>query len=143
MADSAGSDSLIRPEPQVPAPDPITSKSTSAYVLVGTLSLMLVLGWALYDEMYGLRPWKSMQQEFVEREDAFLRRSKRQAKKSETEIKASPEFQKIALDAKEARDSAAPALKDIDSQVKQIDSHGRYSYGSGFDQDHEERFYFS
>ncbi len=122
MADSAGSDSLIRPEPQVPAPDPITSKSTSAYVLVGTLSLMLVLGWALYDEMYGLRPWKSMQQEFVEREDAFLRRSKRQAKKSEAEIKASPEFQKIALDAKEARDSAAPALRDIDSQVKQIDS---------------------
>jgi cbb3-type cytochrome oxidase cytochrome c subunit/cytochrome c551/c552 len=122
VADSAGSDSLIKSEPQAPAPDPITGRSTSAWVLISALALMAVLGWALYDEVYGLRPWKSMQQQFVERENAFLRRTKRQAKKSEAEIKASPEFQQIAADAKAARGKIAPVLKEKDTRVKEIDS---------------------
>ena len=54
-------------EDTAPAPDPIVSRSTSAILLVSALLLTGVLVWSLYDEVYGMRPWKSYQQSFVKR----------------------------------------------------------------------------
>jgi cytochrome c2 len=91
-------------------------------MLVCALLLSLVLGWALYDEIYGLRPWKSIQREFVERENAFLTRTQKRAKRSEKEIKSTPEYQQLADEAKAASDKVAPIVKDKDAQVKQIEA---------------------
>src|SRR3712207_8028562 len=43
------------------------SRSTSAIMLVSALLLTVVFAWSLYDEVYGMRPWKSLQQSFVKR----------------------------------------------------------------------------
>ena len=55
------------PEPtpagQIPD-DPVTGQSLSGYYLIASVLLMASLGWALWDEFYGLRPWKSYQQRF-------------------------------------------------------------------------------
>ncbi len=122
MADSAETDAIVKKEPEGPAPDPIASRSTSFALLVCALLLSGVLGWALYDEIYGQRPWKSMQQEFVRRENRLLRRLKKNAGTTEKEVKESAEYQQLAAEAKTERDRIEPEKKGIDSQVKVIDA---------------------
>ena len=74
MAETPDTDKLARRDPDAPAPDPIVSRSTSAILLVSALLLTVVFAWSLYDEVYGMRPWKSYQQSFVKRYDRYLRR---------------------------------------------------------------------
>ncbi|HEY9405169.1 MAG TPA: c-type cytochrome [Pyrinomonadaceae bacterium] len=108
-------------EPDVPARDPIISRSTSNILLVCALLLMASLAWALYDEAYGQRPWKNIQQEFVSRYNRYLKRLKRTGTQSEKEVKASAEYQELDRAAQEARNAAAPRKREIDAQVKFID----------------------
>ncbi len=110
-----------RREPEPPARDPIITRSTSNILLVCALLLMASLAWALYDEAYGQRPWKSMQQEFVSRYNRYLKRLKRTGTQSEKEVKESEEFKELDLAAREARQAIEPRKREIDSQVKFID----------------------
>ncbi|HEX2268247.1 MAG TPA: hypothetical protein VHH35_01860, partial [Pyrinomonadaceae bacterium] len=94
MADSpAPGESLVRrDEPELPDRDPIVSRSTSGWMLVSALLMTISIAWALYDEAFGQRPWKSMQREFVSRYTRFLDSVKAKAGRSEAEIKESPEY---------------------------------------------------
>jgi hypothetical protein len=83
-------ESLIKREADLPAADPIASKSTSGWMMVSALLLTISIAWALYDEAFGQRPWKGMQREFVARYTRYLDSIKNDAGKSETEIKESP-----------------------------------------------------
>jgi cytochrome c2 len=117
-------DALARREPEAPAPparDPIISRSTSNILLVCALLLMASLAWALYDEAYGQRPWKGMQQEFVSRYNRYLKRLKRTGTQSEKDVKASAEYQELARVAQEAEQDAAPRKQEIDREVKFIE----------------------
>jgi cytochrome c551/c552 len=119
-------DKLVKAEPQAPAADPVVSRSTSGIVLVCALLLMASLGWALYDEAYGQRPWKGVQREFVTRYNRYLKRLKRDKQKdqeagTEKEIKQRPEYQELDAQARDARAAVDPQLKDIDKQVGFID----------------------
>jgi hypothetical protein len=68
VADSpAPGESLVKKEVELPANDPIASSSTSGWMLVSALLMTISIAWALYDEAFGQRPWKGMQQEFVSR----------------------------------------------------------------------------
>ena len=88
-------DALARREPEAPARDPIISRSTSGILLVCALLLMVVLGWALLDEAYLQRPWKSMQQDFVARYNRYLKRLKRTGTQSEKDVKESEEYKEL------------------------------------------------
>ncbi len=121
MADSPDSEAIVKKEPEAPAADPIVSRSTSGALLVCALLLSATLAWALYDEIYGQRPWKSMQQEFVRRENRLLRKLKATAGKTEQEIKASPEYQQLEAEAKEASNKIQPRRNEIDAQVKVLE----------------------
>lgn len=83
------------PYAHVEEPDPITSRSMSGPLLIASLVLMGTLIWALYDEVYGRRPWKAMQREFVERYTAYLKRIKPRQAETEAALKQSPEYQKL------------------------------------------------
>ncbi len=107
-------ESLIRKEPDVPAEDPIVSKSTSGWMLVCALLMTISIAWALYDEAFGQRPWKSMQREFVSRYTRYLDSIKANAGKSEAEIKEGAEYQKLNDEAQAAR----AEIKDRDDQLK-------------------------
>ncbi|HEX8423230.1 MAG TPA: c-type cytochrome [Pyrinomonadaceae bacterium] len=114
-------DALAKREPETPARDPIISRSTSNILLICALLLMASLAWALYDEAYGQRPWKSMQQEFVSRYNRYLKRLKRTGTQSEKDVKETEEYKELERAAKEASDAAAPRKREIDNEVKFID----------------------
>ena len=57
MADSTEPrGSLIKREEDLPAADPIASKSSSGWMLASALLLTISIGWALYDEAFLQRP---------------------------------------------------------------------------------------
>ena len=121
MAETPDTGKLARREADAPAPDPIVSRSTSAVMLVSALLLTGVLVWSLYDEVYGMRPWKSYQQSFVKRYDRYLNRLQKRGFKSEEEVRKSAEYQRLDAEAKTARAQAAPKLAEIDKRVAAID----------------------
>ena len=56
----------------IPQHDPVTGRSMSGALLVSSILLLLSLFWALYDEFYGLRPWKDYQERFAQVYGKFL-----------------------------------------------------------------------
>src|SRR5438105_2475042 len=81
---------------------------------------MLCTGWALYDEGFGQRPWKGMQQEFVRRYTAYLKSIRKDAGKSEAEVKETPEYQQFADEASASLDKVKADLTEKDKQVAAI-----------------------
>ncbi len=112
-------ESLVKKEAE-PQRDPIVSRSTSAILLVCTLLLIFSAGWALYDEGFGQRPWRGMQQEFVKRYTAYLKSIRRDAGKSEADVKETPEYQQLDEEAKAALDKVKPEIAEKDQRVKQV-----------------------
>jgi cytochrome c2/septal ring factor EnvC (AmiA/AmiB activator) len=112
-------ESLVKKEAE-PGRDPIVSTSTSAIILVCTLLLIAVSGWALYDEAYWQRPWKGIQREFVKRYTAYLKSIRKDAGKSEAEVKDTPEYQQLDADAKSAEERVRDRRKEIDDQVAKV-----------------------
>src|ERR1051326_800995 len=102
------------------ADDPIADKSMSLILLISSLVLLLTLVWALYDEVFGLRPWKAYQDKFVKVYTSHLRSLKPTQKKSEEEVKQSAEYQKIEADIKEEEARTEPRRKEINAKVDGI-----------------------
>jgi len=113
-------EALVKNEPQVPASDPIVSKSTSGWMLICALLLTISLAWALWDEAFGQRPWKGFQQAFVSRYTRYLKSIKPQAGKTEAEVKESSEYQELDAEARAAMDQVKPEVTDIDQKVRNI-----------------------
>jgi cytochrome c551/c552 len=113
---------LVKKEPDVPAQDPIVSRSTSGIMLICALLLTASLAWSLYDEAFGQRPWKGMQQEFVSRYSRYLRSIKTQAGKTEAEVKEDPEYQTLDDQAKAALENVKGETSEIDRKVVQVQS---------------------
>jgi len=112
-------ESLVKKEAE-PQRDPIVSRSTSAIIFICVLLLMLSTGWALYDEGFGQRPWKPMQQEFVKRYTRYLRSIRNTAGKSETEVKETPEYQQLDEEARASLDKVKADIAEKDKRVSAI-----------------------
>ncbi len=56
-----------------PQDDPITSRPMSLLVLISAFILLLTVAWSLYSEFFGLRPWRSYQDQFREVYSAYLK----------------------------------------------------------------------
>ncbi|HXT62022.1 MAG TPA: c-type cytochrome [Pyrinomonadaceae bacterium] len=119
MAEPNEATSLIKQETE-PEHDPIVARSTSAIILICTLLLVGSAVWALYDEAYGQRPWRSVQREFAQRYTTYLKSIRKDAGKSEAEVKESPEYQDLEAKAKEAEDNTKEHRKELDAQVAKI-----------------------
>ena len=120
VADTQESDALVKKEKETPERDPIVSSSTSGAMLISTLLLIGTLAWALYDEAYGQRPWKSAQQEFVQRYNRYLKSIKNQAGQTEKEVMESADYQTLDEEAKAAEESIRPRQKEIEKELKLI-----------------------
>src|SRR5216684_5182706 len=112
-------ESLVKKEAE-PQRDPIVSTSTSAIILVCMLLLIGVSAWALYDEAYGQRPWKGVQREFVKRYTTYLKSIRKDAGKSEAEVRETPEYQQLDADSKAADEKVRERRKEIDDQVAKV-----------------------
>jgi cytochrome c2 len=115
----AESESLVKKEAE-PQRDPIVSRSTSAIILICTVLLIISAGWALYDEGFGQRPWRGMQQQFVKRYTAYLKSIRKDAGKSEAEVKETPEYQQLDEQAKSSLEKVKADIADKDRRVTQV-----------------------
>jgi cytochrome c551/c552 len=107
-------------EPLTPDHDPIVTRSYALYYLVSILLLVASLFWALWDEAYGQRPWKKYQEEFQKRYVAFLKSARSQSVSDEKSVESDPEFRKLADAADSAERQAAPAMKKLEEQLKEV-----------------------
>ncbi|MFQ5663574.1 MAG: c-type cytochrome [Terriglobia bacterium] len=104
------------PEPPL-QDDPIVSRSMSGPLLVASVLLIASLTWALYDEFYGLRPWKSYQQRFVQLYTHYLQKRIAEQAKAEADIRKSEAFQRLEQELKEANAAVAPRKEEIDREI--------------------------
>jgi cytochrome c2 len=120
VADSTeANESLVKKE-EIPAQDPIVSRSTSGIMLICALLLTASLAWSLYDEAFGQRPWKGMQKEFVSRYTNYLKKIKSHAGETEAQVKEDPEYQTLDADAQAALEKVKADIADIDQKVVQV-----------------------
>ncbi len=103
------------PEPSTP--DPVVSRSFSTLLLISMFILTLTVAWSLYDEFFGLRPWRGYQHEFVSAYHDYLGKQIDQAKKTQTAVTESPSYKAL----KAAVDAATKATQAQDDEIiKQI-----------------------
>jgi cytochrome c551/c552 len=82
---------------------------------------MLTVAWSFYDEVYGLRPWRSYQRRFSTAYSGFLEKAIKQEKQDEAAVYASPEY-KSRLAKADALDKAAKTQDDdIAKQIALLD----------------------
>ena len=107
--------------PPKPNHDPITGRSMSGLILLVTALLVLSTFWALYDEFFGMRPWKAYQARFAGKYSRLLQEKLGEQKKTEEDVRNSAAFQKLEQQVREAEEAAAPQVSEIDREVRDID----------------------
>ncbi|MFN8008286.1 MAG: c-type cytochrome [Terriglobia bacterium] len=101
--------------------DPVVTQSLSAPIVVFSLLLILSLVWSVYDEIYGLRPWKRFQHQFVEKYSLLLRKIKPRQAAAEKVVRASEEYRQLEGKLNQEDASIAPRRKEIDHAIELTD----------------------
>jgi cytochrome c551/c552 len=99
--------------------DPVVHSSLSKPLFISSALLLLSLGWALYDEVYGTRPWKGYEARFAKVYSRFLKDTLPQEAASEHKIKASAEYRALDSKAHAAEDAVKSQVEEIDRKVNQ------------------------
>ena len=58
--------------PETPEKDPVVTSSVGGYLFIAAVLLLGSLAWALWQEFFGLRPWKDYERQFVARYSRYL-----------------------------------------------------------------------
>ena len=103
-------------ERPVPKEDPIAKSSLATVTAIFSLLLILSLVWALYEEVWGLRPWISYQREFVESYREVLIDLKPRRGEEVQAIQALPGYQELRQAVEEAEGEIAPELAEIEAE---------------------------
>jgi mono/diheme cytochrome c family protein/transcription termination factor NusB len=103
-----------------PSDDPIVTKSLALHYVVAMVLLMATLFWALWDESYGQRPWKTFQHEWEGRYTAFLKNARSQSSDSQKDIESSADYQKLKQDYETASQNAASRMKEINLRLRDL-----------------------
>ena len=110
------------PEKPVPDNDPIVTKSYAAHYMIATVILMATLLWALWDEAFGMRPWKAYQHVWKERYTAFLKTALSKSDASEREIEQNPDYQKLKELVDQATQQATPRVRELQKQIGDLNA---------------------
>jgi cytochrome c551/c552 len=100
--------------------DPVVSKSLAPHYLVAMLVLMATLFWALWDEDFGQRPWKTFENEWKTRYSAFLKNAHSQSNTSEKEVESDPEYLALKQAYERVSQGAAPRIKEINEKLRDL-----------------------
>ena len=107
--------------PELPPDDPVTSRPMAGIVLISVFLLMLTVSWSLYDEFYGLRPWRSYQAEFSKVYSSYLEKQYQKRRADEQKFYSTPEYQKLLGDVKAAHEAARAKDQEIGQQIDLLD----------------------
>src|SRR6266705_1834787 len=110
------------PEKPLPENDPIVTKSLAPHYVICMVVLMATLFWALWDEDFGQRPWKTFQHEWKSRYSAFLKTARTQSATSQKEIDNTPDYQKLKQDYEAASKSAEPRINELREKLREVGS---------------------
>ncbi len=108
------------PDKPIPDDDPIVSKSLAPHYVLAVILLMATLFWALWDEDFGQRPWKTFQQEWKNRYSTFLKTARSQSSASQKDVETAAEYQTVKLSYEQASQSAAPRIKEINEKLRDV-----------------------
>jgi len=110
------------PEQPIRSDDPIVTKSYALYYVVSMVILMATLFWALWDEDYGQRPWKSFQREWKQRYSAFLKTAGTKSEESEKGVEQSAEYQQLEQAYEQAYQAAKPRRDELQKQMLDLNA---------------------
>src|SRR6266478_1186460 len=100
--------------------DPVISSSLSKPLVISSVLLLLSLAWGLYDEVWGIRPWKTYQAQFVKVYSKFLKQARPSEAELEAKIKTSSDYQQLDKQMQAAEASVRGEGKKIDDAVNQV-----------------------
>jgi cytochrome c551/c552 len=108
------------PDKPIPEDDPIVSKSLAPHYVVAVLVLMGTLFWALWDEDFGQRPWKTFQSEWRTRYSSTLKNARSQSGTAQKEVESSAEYQTLKQAYDQASQTAAPRIREINERLRDL-----------------------
>jgi hypothetical protein len=111
------------PEQPIPEQDPVVTKSYAAHYAIAMLILVATMFWALWDEAFGQRPWKTYQQEWQRRYTALLKDTKSRSAQSEKEVARSLEYEQLEQAYKQASDAAKTRRDELQKQITALNAH--------------------
>src|SRR6202795_504324 len=82
--------------------------------------LMATLFWALWDEDFGQRPWKTFQHQWKDRYSTYLKTARSQSSDSQKDVESSADYQKLKQDYETASQNAAPRIKEINLRLRDL-----------------------
>src|SRR5580692_6572021 len=97
--------------------DPVVTSSLSKSLFIWLAVLVLSMIWGLYDEVYGIRPWKGYQAQFQKLYASYIKSLRAPEGQRETQIMASPQYKQLDSDMKAAEQAALPEAGKIKQQV--------------------------
>jgi cytochrome c551/c552 len=107
--------------PETPDKDPVVTQSLAAHLVVASLLLVVVLGWSLYDEFFGLRPWKDYQRVFAGRYGAFLKKQVPLQRGKEQALENSADYQALKRKVEELERTTEPQVRQVDEQAARVE----------------------
>jgi len=108
---------LAPQQQQTPPQDPVTTRSLASILLIAALVLIAVLGWSLYKEEIGLRPWRGYQARFSRVYSAYLEKRLTSRRAAEKAMRATPEYQKLESAVAAATKEAQPKDREIEREI--------------------------
>jgi cytochrome c551/c552 len=119
------------PNSAPPPDDPITSYSFTFPLLIASLLLMVTVAWSFWDEVYGLRPWRTYQSRFATAYSKYLDKAVQDQKKQEDAVYSSPEYKKLTAQLDELQKATKAQDDEIAKQIALLDEQ-RTALGDAF-----------
>jgi cytochrome c1 len=110
----------VVPEKPVPENDPIVSKSYAVHYLLATVILIATLFWALWDESFGQRPWKSYQAEWKSRYSSFLKTARSKSSTSVKEVEGAADYKSLEDNYKQLYQQSKPRVDQLQAQISDL-----------------------
>jgi cytochrome c2 len=119
------------PPHATPPDDPITSYSFTFPLLIASLLLIVTVAWSFWDEVYGLRPWRSYQNRFSSAYSKYLDKAVQNQKKQEDAVYSSSEYKRLSGQVEDLQKSTKAQDEDIAKQIALLDEQ-RAALGDAF-----------
>ncbi len=100
--------------------DPVVHSSLSKPLFISSALLVLSMVWGLYDEVYGIRPWKGYQARFVKLYSRYLKTAAGgRGGRRDSRSRRRPTTSSWIADMQAAEKAAMPAASAIDKKINQ------------------------
>ncbi|MBK5292015.1 MAG: c-type cytochrome, partial [Acidobacteriia bacterium] len=105
---------------QVPEKDPVVHSSLSKPLYISAALLALCTFWALYDEVYGMRPWKSYQKRFAGLYASYLKTLTPSEEADEAKVKQTGEYKRMEKQLADLHAKLDPDMRKLETEINQI-----------------------